>query len=324
MFDCFYLEPENSLDVLIFGTSQTSSGVIPAVLYMEAGITSYNLSSNDSPVDAQYYWLRESLRYQTPEVVIINARYLLAHKHPSNNTEPRYRQALDPRRWSKDKAEDVYDVVSRFKDQTALSYILPILRFHEVEFPYLEHNYTALSKLTRDLNKGVREVSKATIMPQTRSSELDDPAHDPDYTLTPDYLRKMINLCKENHIEVILLVLPDSETHRTSTRIHNEMQSFADENGVALLDYFYGGNDLAVGIDYNIDFFNSNHLNINGSTKITRSIAEYLTANYSLMDHRLNQTDPNWEEVLASYYSIVQQYNENLRLLEDTDTGSRE
>ena len=45
-----YSEPENSVDVLIVGSSHVNSGYIPAVLWQEYGISAHNVYSWSQPM----------------------------------------------------------------------------------------------------------------------------------------------------------------------------------------------------------------------------------------------------------------------------------
>ena len=55
----FYEEPEDTIEVLFLGSSYTISSVIPIELYEKYGICAYNMGTEQQPVLASYYWLKE-------------------------------------------------------------------------------------------------------------------------------------------------------------------------------------------------------------------------------------------------------------------------
>ena len=46
----FYLEPENSLDMVTIGASETYTAIAPGMLWDEYGFTSYDFSTAGSPI----------------------------------------------------------------------------------------------------------------------------------------------------------------------------------------------------------------------------------------------------------------------------------
>ncbi len=60
-----YAEPENSLDVLIFGSSTLRAAFLPKVIWDTQGIASYNLGSPSQDAAISYYLLRG--RAQNPD-----------------------------------------------------------------------------------------------------------------------------------------------------------------------------------------------------------------------------------------------------------------
>ena len=69
-----YLQPRNTADVLVVGTSVAYSGVNTNVLWREYGLACYNLCSAEIPYWASYYQLREALRYQKPKLILLDAK----------------------------------------------------------------------------------------------------------------------------------------------------------------------------------------------------------------------------------------------------------
>ena len=125
----FYSIPENSLDVIFFGTSIFHRGVSPLTMWEQQGFTSYVRASPAQDPFVTYYYLVESLQYQTPKVVVIGANTIFEETNVDRD-EGLFRKAIDPLRISIAKIKLTNEVVKNSKNQTISSYIFPLLRYH--------------------------------------------------------------------------------------------------------------------------------------------------------------------------------------------------
>ena len=71
----FYAEEKASLDFVFIGSSQMFTSVVPAVLWEEYGITSYDFGANEQPMYLSYYYIREALKYQNPKAIVLEVSY---------------------------------------------------------------------------------------------------------------------------------------------------------------------------------------------------------------------------------------------------------
>ena len=69
-----YLQPRNTVDVLVVGTSVAYAGVNTNVLWRQYGLACYDLCSAEIPFWSAYYQLREALRYQKPRLILLDAK----------------------------------------------------------------------------------------------------------------------------------------------------------------------------------------------------------------------------------------------------------
>ena len=67
----FYEQDENSIDVLILGSSHAFENFNTGVLWEEQGIASYVLGGSWQPVWNTYYYLKEALKTQKPKLIIL-------------------------------------------------------------------------------------------------------------------------------------------------------------------------------------------------------------------------------------------------------------
>ena len=93
------------------------------------------------------------------------------------------------------------------------------------------------------------------------------------YKKNKEYLYKIINLTKKENIDLIIVKTPTSYNYEEMSRL-NHIKRIAEENDILFLDYINNMTDL--NLDYNKDFYDTGHLNKNGSIKFTNKFIENL------------------------------------------------
>ena len=73
MMDSFYAQADNSIDVLVIGSSHTFVDVNTGTLWNEYGVPSFVIGGSLQPFWNSYYYLREAVKTQTPRLVILEA-----------------------------------------------------------------------------------------------------------------------------------------------------------------------------------------------------------------------------------------------------------
>jgi len=310
----FYNEPRNSFDVLIFGNSIHRDMWSPAVFWNETGIKAYNLSAHASPSNAQYYWLKEALKYQSPSVVILYGRwFFIENDNDNEEAEYRLRIAMDSMRFSRNKIEAITDIVSNSGKQHAIDYLFSVFRFHARKV-LTPDDFVLSRDSQRNLSMRYpsRGKSEVNIEKHVLPTEFHNEDHNPKFTINSIYLQKAIDLCREHGIEVILTVPPDNRIENWSINMHRTLQEYADSQGVTLLDFYYGEPCAAVNFSGETDFRDINHLNIGGATKASRYMAHYLSTHFGLPDRRAENHDAHWDDVLKAYNDLYQEYEDAL------------
>ena len=95
-------------DVIFIGDCKTYASVNPAVLFSEAGITSYVRATPDQTICQSYYLLEETLRYETPKAVVFEVN-MMKSSEPAK--EEYNRLVLDYMRWSGTKVRLLRDTM---------------------------------------------------------------------------------------------------------------------------------------------------------------------------------------------------------------------
>ena len=99
----YYKAPKNN-DVIFIGDCEVYENISPVTLWQEYGITSYIRGSAQQLIWQSYYLLEETLRYETPKVVVFN---VLSMKYNEPQNEAYNRMTLDGMKWSDSKAASI-------------------------------------------------------------------------------------------------------------------------------------------------------------------------------------------------------------------------
>ncbi len=303
-YQYFYELPENSLDFLVLGASNSYHSIDPMQVYADSGCTGYDLGGPSQPMSCSYYWLREALKTQSPRVVFVDVGSF-AREIPNKE---RILKSLLPMKFSPLMIRACLD---NFTDTDALySALFPLYEFHS--------RWESLSKtdITRKnpapyLIKGstVRFVSMNKIkaerinLRETKNVTLDGEGK-PVVTLdelslteeTVDYFSRIAELCRKENITLVPVKFPTKNwNERWSGMVREEISRY----GLSLWDMTDDSNPA--GINWEKDSFDSGrHLNYFGMVKSSKCLSDYLSG-MGLTGHRGDEGYGLWEKDLQEY-----------------------
>lgn len=269
----FYKEPENSMDLLFFGTSHMYCTISPLHLWEAAGLHSYVLATQQQPLTATYYYMKESLERQSPKLIVLD---LLGACSPQNSAgDAVLRDCIDPLPWSKNKLEMIQALVPEGQRS---SYYFNFLKYHSrwKELSAQDFNFSYLN--SRDMFRGYIYLTPAR---PSLSQGLD-------YSLVSSQavseenlklLLDMKTLAESHGAELVFMIAPYEDAAQDAG-IYKSLREFAVQHDIGLLDF----NELfdQAGFDGKTDFFDRNHLNITGAAKASALMAQWLMENYGL------------------------------------------
>ncbi len=295
-------QPENSIDVLFLGASTFFQGISPLFMWEDYGFSGYVRAISGQAPAVSYYYLVESLKYQKPAVVVIDTTSLFAD-YDVDEKEGKLRIAIDPMNLSAEKLELVMDVVSRSERQTVISYLFPLLRYHS--------RWDDLDKL--DFTNDVKKVSYpykgfSGIRIETGDLEFPEDYMQPTDTVTPfskdslNYFEKMIRLCQENDIGVVIVTLPRVNWDYSR---HLAVKQLADTYNIQDIDYCLDELLDATDIHTTTDFWDELHLNILGAQKVSHHLGAYLQETFDLNDKRNDPAYQQWNIDLQTFKNDI-------------------
>ena len=306
VMDGFYELDENSIDVLFLGSSQIMTAASPMQLYKETGITSYNMGTEQQNLVSSYYLLKEALRYQTPQVVVLETWFLFPYNTNSllNSSEEFVRKPIDYMQWSSNKLEFIRTVCSLDSEHNFSGYVFPFLRFHSRWNDLTLEDFTYVFETKTNPARGFC-ITANTIPQGFQGLVLSDPNNcaEPLETMK-QYFDNIVSLCKENNITLVLMKTPRGDGS-FGENYHNCVQALAEENRLVFIDFNEKSLFDEINFDCSADCTDVSHVNYFGAEKITRYLSDYLASNFTLKDQRENPDYNNWNEDLTIYLEQI-------------------
>lgn len=289
-----YYSSEKKHDVLILGDCEVYENISPVTMWENYGISSYIRGSAEQLIWQSYYLLEDTLKYEKPEVVVVN---VLAMSESEAKSEAYNRMTLDGMKWSKSKLSSIKESMTDKEDM--LSYVFPLLRYHsrwselskeDVEYMWKTPKVTTNGYLMQTGIRAVTTIPKAAPLADYSFSQKNF-----------EYLDKMYSLCKDNGIELVLIKAPSVYPHWYE-EWDKQIVDYATKNGIMYLNTISESENI--GIDYSCDTFDyGQHLNVSGAEKLSKYLGQQLVDKFSLKDHRSEQmyTD-TWDSIVKDYY----------------------
>lgn len=288
-------------DVLFAGNSHMVNGVLPMELYEEYGITSYNMGRYGHYIPESCYALEDALEYTSPRIVVIDTFMLgRSEKMRSDQTGINFSHTtMDSIPLSLRKIRAVLDLQQdgAYRKELLFPYSVYHNRWDELGAGDFQVEYSG--------EKGAITNRRVASYREDMAAEAENISlniEDSSGTGTA-YLDKMITMCRERGIAVVLVYLPfplnASDEVLMADRIADRRLAaeFAEQNGLPFLDFI----DTDLWNPYT-DFADKEHMNALGAQKITKFLGAYLKERYELADRREDASYEAWQTDYTVYY----------------------
>lgn len=282
-YQAFYQSPEE-YDVLFFGTSHGLDGFSPMELWDEYGIASYNLCQHSEYMPVTYWQVVNALEYSSPKVVVIDPYLISApDKVPGNKEDLSYvHDSLDSMPFSSQKVNAVFDLFSSWPDRIEFLWNFTMYHNRYEELDATDFVLTYNQEKGGESRFGNTRLNMVNVIGQ-------DQTFDVNTLLGTDYLNRIIDLCNQKGIQVMLVSLP-YQASESEQQIANGLDSYAVQKGVRHLNLL-SQMDL---FNTSTDWFDHGHLNPSGYKKVAAILGKELTANYDIPDRRTDVNYASW------------------------------
>lgn len=302
-----FFEQKADFDVLFMGTSHVLDGVFPMELWNDYGIVSYNFGEGGNRIPTIYWVIENALDYTTPKLIVVDCLRLEMDEKTNSSSYSFVHGAMDAFPLSATKIKGTLDllddpVVSKgIADGTIVEgeKRTPIGLLWD--FSVYHSRWNELSKsdfqVTATSEKGAQSVISVAVpqdVPKVdRSEKLEED------TVGVEYLKKIIELCQDRGIDVLLTYLPfpaDATDQKNANRVYD----IAAEYGVNYINFL----DMDI-VDYDTDCYDSDsHLNPSGARKVTDYLGTFIMENYRIPDQRGNSEYDGWFADYEAYTAM--------------------
>jgi len=265
-------EPNETMDALFLGDSLVYTSISPMVIWENYGITSYDLATSAQYLYETYEFLDKALKTQKPKIVFLE-------------TNPFFRQykIVNVIGAEGKKIFPIFEYHDRWKNLTINDFINDV-------------NYT-----WTDPNKGYRfktNVNSADDVHKDYMKKTEGIEHIT--KLNYKYIEKIIERCKSEGIEIVLLSTPTMKNCNYAK--YRAIKEIAQEFGVEHLD-------LNLEVDLKIDWSQEtldkgDHLNYKGARKVSEYLGSYLSQR-GLISHKDDTHYDAWNRDLKNYKAKI-------------------
>lgn len=288
------IDEDSHFNVFFFGSSHMVNGISPIVLWKNYNITSYNFGKPGQEIPTSYFSMRMAVEQSRPDLVILDV-YKVCNDHTDDIRDffgPQ-EDAIPFSYYAPLSFQKIRLVASETPRSDYFYNLIPLSNYHynwkyisEEDFWNVPSNYT-MGYIQRELYTPTSFGDvKWNSMPRSTLK-----------TLSSEYLNSFIRYCKDNNIDLLLVVLPYYAQPEHQAYL-NTCRELAEAYDVP----FYNMNDPQF-IDFRTDFVDeyAGHLNALGAYKTSMILGQFLSANYMFESDTINPEDDLWSTAYKEY-----------------------
>lgn len=290
---------KDSVDVLLLGSSLSFINLDPAVMWKERGIAAYCLGGAIQPIWNSYYYLKEALRYQKPTVAALD---VFCARYSNEYSEGSYK--LNNVVAIRSPINRLNAVKSAIKKADRLSVFLGWPDYHS-RYAELSRDdflpYRGRTEFEYYLGHGTYFKTERCERPNPYAPVEPVPLSEKN----EDYLLRIIDLCRENGVSLLLFASPTAQYSEVKG-YYQTVAEIACQNGVPFVDFNYLYDEMQ--LDFSQDFADANHLNQYGEPKFSSVFGGYLKSEYNLPDRRGQDGYARWDNAQKLFERSLYDY----------------
>ncbi|MFV0504028.1 MAG: hypothetical protein ACK5LT_08695 [Lachnospirales bacterium] len=265
----------NSLDYVFIGSSHVYKGIVPEIINYKYNVNSYNYATSNNIIEYNEYQIKEILKTQKPKIIFLELFNLVDYSAFPQLTydDTALHKAIDVTNVSLEKYKVYKENVI---NESVVDYLLPITKYH-LEWKS-QRFYEKINKrfMLKNTYRGYQYTTKK-FNPSEESFYLEKPVKGVRYLgARQKYLDNIVNICKENNIELVFLILPYINFDIFPRSLMNEYKNGIDE---VYSNDIYDLNSIELGL-VKSDFYDESHLNAYGAKKVSEYLGEIIEKNY--------------------------------------------
>lgn len=289
----FFAE-KNQFDVLFFGSSHMELFVSPMELWKKYGITSYNFGAPEEGLPVTYWVMANAFDINKPKVAVVDMHMFNLKGNYSSDEHVHY--ALDAFPISKTKIDAINDLSLDFDNKMELFF--PIGKYHGRWKSLNKASYENIENYSKgSMSYGYWHTMNITPFEQyPLINKVADISEDSEDVL---YLKKIIQLCEDEDVELLLVSNPYWCNEDKQSYIH-KAEKIAGEYSVPYINFV----DMNSVINMQIDMYDEGHVNQSGMHKITDYLGNYLCSCYDFENHDSDELYIEWNKDYEDYKQL--------------------
>lgn len=284
----FYAEPENSLDIVMIGSSPTYSCCVTPELYGEYGIKAYPLASNVQRPVAGMYLVKEAEKTQSPALYMFEMRMYVGLEIGLTNNMAYTREVTDNIKYSPDRVAlinaSLTDHLNPLAEDTSkYTYYFDIFKYHS-NWPALADpdQWRGWDLTYPDPHKGYKITGQVGPVDTPYAPADAVPMELESYQ--EQALTDLLAYLDEIDAHALFYVSPYEQKEDDAEK-YAHIREVVEAAGYDYLDMNQYYDEM--GLDFSRDFSDYGvHTNAVGAQKCTVFLGEYLRSHYDLPDHR--------------------------------------
>lgn len=287
-FEQFYSLEENTVDAVYIGASTVREYFIAPQAFYEKGIAVFPLAIGNQPFRAAKYLIREVQKTQKPSLYIVDIRNLLLDEDPTS-----IRRTADSMRFSANRIEMIDYMLDglpkKYADVDRLDYYFSFTLYHSRWYELNRKDFDDSVGYYRGFSVFHDAYTFKRPDPETLRCESKMKLSAENQQALSDFL----NECRTLDAQVLFTITPFVITRSDQARLNTAVEQIR-QSGCTVLDF--NGLYDEMGIDFNADFRNRNHVNVSGARKFTSYLSAYLCDNCELPRRTNDPKYVGWRE----------------------------
>ena len=309
-FSGFYAEKNNTLDIVMIGSSPVFPYYAAPKLWGETGIAMYPLSSNVQRPVAMKYLVEESEKSQSPELYIFEMRMFTMEDKGLRDNMAYTRGVTDNMRYSYLRYKTIQAMVPEDHEEGRISFYLDIIKYHT--------NWKMLALPSEWANMTYHKSNPLkgyTFKDEVGPRSMPDCGGAEGMKAIPQeqeaYLRDLMDYMRAEDKDALFLVSPYGETLE-----EQQMYNYIEELVLSCGFPFLNMNNYyeEIGIVFEEDYADyGSHTNAIGADKCTDFLQKYLLEHYHFTDRRGDGAYASWDESYRLWQQEAEAAREKIR-----------
>lgn len=286
----FYAEPQNTIDMVLIGSSPVYPYFATPKIWGEYGITAYPISSNLQRPAAATYMVEEAEKTQSPKLYVFEMRMYTARDMDLTNNMAYTRGVTDNMKYSWNRIKAINAMVAEPSER--YTYYFDIFKYHSNWKTMVLPEQLACFRYERlDDQKGYVMTDEVGPCEAVDTSQITERLAMPKEQ--EKCLYELLEYLKEHELQALFILSP-TVMEEEKQMMYNYIDTIVDGYGYEFLnmnDYY-----PEIGLDFSADFSDyGGHTNAVGAEKCTTFLMEYISSHYQFEDKRGNQAYSAWD-----------------------------